>query len=56
MFLGINIRLMLDIFLKLLIMIMFLSMEEIPYLFKLISIFILGAILIIDWYTVSEED
>ena len=46
---------MIDIFLKLIIIIMFLSMEEIPYLFKLIAICILGTILIVDWYTVNED-
>ena len=47
---------MMDIALKLLIIIIFLSMEEIPYLFKLIAICILGTILIIDWYTMGQDD
>ena len=47
---------MMDIFLKLLIIIMFLSMDEIPYLLKLIAICILGTILIVDWYTVNQDN
>ena len=42
---------MMEIALKLLIIIMFLCMQEIPYVVKIIAIGIIGAIGIIDWYT-----
>ena len=45
---------MMEIALKLLIVIMFLSMHEIPYIVKLIGVAILGTIVIIDWHTSDE--
>ena len=43
------------IFLKLLIVIIFLAMSEIPYIVKLMGVTILGTIIIIDWYSDEEE-
>jgi len=45
---------MMEIALKLLIIIMFLCMQEIPYVVKIIAVGIIGVIGIIDWYT--KED
>ena len=45
---------MMEIALKLLIIIMFLCMQEIPYVVKIIAVGIIGVISIIDWYT--KED
>ena len=46
---------MLEIVLKIFIIILFLSMNEIPYSLKLIGIAIFGMAIIIDWYTHNEE-
>ena len=42
---------MMEIVLKLLIVIMFLCMTEIPYLVKIAGIGLLGTIAIIDWHS-----
>ena len=42
---------MMEIALKLLIVIIFLSMDEIPYLIKVIGVGVLGVIIIVDWNT-----
>ena len=41
---------MAEIILKLLIIIMFLAMAEIPYIVKILGVAILGAAVIIDWH------
>ena len=35
---------------------MFLSMDEIPYIIKMIGIAVIGTALIIDWYTFQDEE
>ena len=45
-----------EIVLKILIIVMFLSMNEIPYLVKLLGIAIFGAAVIIDWYTIRNDN
>ena len=47
---------MMEIALKLLILIMFLCMEEIPYLIKLFAITLIGTIGIIDWHIKKEDE
>ena len=47
---------MIDIIIKWIILMIFFFMEEIPYLIKLVAICLIGTILIIDWYSVREED
>ena len=47
---------MAEIVLKLFIIIMFLAMEEIPYIFKIIGLAVIGATLIIDWYTIRNDN
>jgi hypothetical protein len=42
---------MMEIVLKLLIIIMFLCMQEIPHIVKLLGIGLIGTIGIVDWYT-----
>ena len=42
---------MMEIALKLLIVVIFLSMNEIPYLIKVIGIGVLGTIVIVEWNT-----
>ena len=46
---------MAEIILKIFIIIIFLSMEEIPYFIKIIGIGIAGVAIILDWYTDKEE-
>ena len=46
---------MIEIALKLLIIIIFLSMDEIPYAIKILALAILGAIVIIDWYSTDNN-
>ena len=41
--------------LKIFIIIMFLAMEEIPYILKIIGIAVIGTVVIIDWYTYKNE-
>ena len=47
---------MFEIALKLLIIIIFLSMEEIPYIIKILAVTILGVIVIVDWYTADNNE
>ena len=42
--------------LKILIIIMFLAMEEIPYILKIIGLAVIGTAVIIDWYTFNDEE
>ena len=41
--------------LKIFIIIMFLVMEEIPYILKIIGLAVIGTVVIIDWYTYKNE-
>ena len=45
-----------EIVLKILIIVIFLSMNEISYLVKLLGIAIFGAAVIIDWYTIRNNN
>ncbi len=47
---------MVEIVLKLFIILMFVSMDEIPYIIKMIGIAVIGTALIIDWYTFQDEE
>ena len=47
---------MMEIALKLLILIMFLFMSEIPYIIKIVGIGIIGCIGIIDWNSEDDND
>ena len=47
---------MVEIVLKLFIILMFLSMSEIPNIIKWIGIAVIGAAFIIDWYTFQDEE
>ena len=47
---------MMEIALKLIIIIMFLCMQEIPYIVKLLAILVIGTIGIIDWHTGGGEN
>ena len=42
--------------LKIFIIIMFLAIEEIPYILKIIGLAVLGTAVIIDWYTYKNEE
>ena len=42
--------------LKIFIIIMFLAMEEIPYILKIIGLAVIGITVIIDWYTFNNEE
>jgi len=42
--------------LKIFIIIMFLAMEEIPYILKIIGLAVIGTVVIIDWYTYKNEE
>ena len=47
---------MAEIVLKLLIIIMFLAMNEIPFIVKILGVAVIGAVVIIDWYTVNDSE
>ena len=47
---------MVEIVLKLFIILMFLSMDEISYIIKMIGIAVIGTALIIDWYAFQDEE
>ena len=47
---------MAEIVLKLFIIIMFLAMDEIPYIVKIIGVAAIGAVIIIDWYTIKDRE
>ena len=47
---------MVEIVLKLFIIIIFLAMNEIPYIVKVLGIGVLGTVLIIDWYTTDDNN
>tara|TARA_B100001123_G_C14367758_1_gene653608 strand:- start:198 stop:341 length:144 start_codon:yes stop_codon:yes gene_type:complete len=47
---------MVEIVLKLFIILMFLSMDEIPYIIKMVGIAVIGTAFIIDWYTFQDEE
>ena len=47
---------MAEIILKLFIIIIFLAIDEIPYIIKIVGIAILGTAFIIDWNTMGNDE
>jgi len=47
---------MAEIVLKIFIIIIFLAIEEISYILKLIGLAVIGIAVIIDWYTFNNEE